>query len=869
MDSYNYLLQHRDAIETTWVTSLPVDVVGLISAHESAGVFGSLLDDFIQSLHPQAAATFTMVDWAAVYQISPAACCQIISALRGALSSQLPSSALAVVRSSTDPIIDNAIIQMLKERESVPQLALSQRIQQMEDVARDLASATEEAERALVQLQSLYDISRQLGTSLSISDIIQQAIGRLVNVSYAHSGILWMADGDSLHPKATAGLKPEEISAAVSTLAENSTAVQRAFEEGVVVTIILSEAPSEADALLMRALNASFLLAVPLIEQEKCISVMTLHGKDQRLMTDLDLAQAVLQQTANAMRNGRLYEEVQRLNSTLEERIDARTQELVAEKERLETIYQVTTHLTTTLDIPLLTQHALHLLAEASGAQDGMILLTEDSFSTDLFCEASLHSKAQRQPADGIFAAVGKDVIRHRQGLLFKDFSTDARWLAAFDATRAIVAAPLMADRDLSGVLILAHSSPGHFETDHLRLVESVAAQLAATINNVNLHDYVREQVVRLGEMLHTQEVEMGQKQAILSSISDGVIASDYSGKIILVNPAAEQILLRDSRTLIGLPVTEIFEDIEKPSRQKLLSTLSELQQQGIKSGATPETPREIVLETDGKVINARLSAAFTSKEAIGVVTVLRDITKEVEASLAKSQFISTVSHELRTPMTSVKGYTDLLRQEAVGPLTPQQSHFLNVIHRNADRLTTLINDLLDVSRVESGKVKLNLQETQVITLVKQVIETLEVPAQEKGLSLTLDAPEELPLAKVDRDRITQVLTNLIGNSIAYTEQGAIHISARGVAGSTLQISVQDTGVGISQEDLPHIFDSFYRADRNDDVVRAHSGTGLGLTIVKTFVEMHSGRIWVESEVGKGSTFTFILPTAQQPSAAA
>ncbi len=861
MDSYKYLQHNKLAILEHWFDSFNSPSSAHLHPEESTSLYSTVLYDLIQVLKLNGAGKLNLTDWAmALHQereLSLADIIQIIFALRQALFVGLSLAEAADFQSQISPLFDQALVEMVDRFEALPQKILAQRVEEMEQVARELASTTEEAERALVQIQSLYDVSRHLSASLDLSDIMQQSVTFLKKLTYADNCALWVANETSLITQASAGLKPAIIDSLKIPLPATKSAIWRSIENSEPVIVQPADLMhSDPDRFLLEKLHASYILAIPLAVQEKAIGAITLHGNDQSLITDMALAKAIVQQTAIAMQNGALYEEVQQLNQSLEQRIAMGMEKLVQEKERLETIYQVTACLTTTLDVPQLTDQTLKLLSEVVNARDGMVMLNEDSFSIDLFCEASLNGHALHQPPTGVYAVLGRHVVRQRKGILFKDFTLEEQWDTTFAGTRSVVAAPLMADRDLQGVLLLSDPEPHRFDTGHLRLVETIATQLAATINNVKLHDYVRDQVVRLGEMLHTQEVETGQKQAILSSIADGVIASDYHGNILLVNPAAEVIVGQSSEQLIGQPVRDIFKIFDSSSRYKILSTLEDLQK---KSGTPTNAVTELILESERRVINARLSVAYTSKETIGVVTVLRDITKEVDAEKAKSEFISTVSHELRTPMTSIKGYTDLLCRETIGPLTDQQSHFLNVIHRNADRLTSLINDLLDVSRIESGKVQLNLEKIRLIDLVEQVVETMLIPAQNKGLTLSMHSPPALPDVLADWDRITQVVTNLVGNSVAYTQEGRIDIELQEVA-STIQVSVRDTGVGISQEDLPHIFESFYRADRYDTVVRAQSGTGLGLTIVKTFIEMHHGRIWVESQVGKGSTFSFILP---------
>jgi CheY-like chemotaxis protein len=239
------------------------------------------------------------------------------------------------------------------------------------------------------------------------------------------------------------------------------------------------------------------------------------------------------------------------------------------------------------------------------------------------------------------------------------------------------------------------------------------------------------------------------------------------------------------------------------------------------------------------------------------LVAALRDISREAEVERLKNEFISTVSHELRTPMTSIKGYTDLLFLGMAGGLTDAQRNFLQIIKSNADRLTALVNDILDISRIETGRIRLNIESLDPIEIVEGIIVSFEEQYRDKGLFLTWEKPDELPQVRGDAARITQVLSNLLANAWHYTEEGGVTVSARPVDGF-VQVDVSDTGIGISADDLDRIWDRFYRVDH--PVVQEAGGTGLGLSIVRMFVEMLGGEIWVESQVGAGSTFSFTMP---------
>ncbi|MBN1659302.1 MAG: response regulator, partial [Anaerolineae bacterium] len=213
--------------------------------------------------------------------------------------------------------------------------------------------------------------------------------------------------------------------------------------------------------------------------------------------------------------------------------------------------------------------------------------------------------------------------------------------------------------------------------------------------------------------------------------------------------------------------------------------------------------------------------------------------------------------HELRTPLTSIQGYLDLVLMGASGAINKQQASFLQIAKGNAERLHSMVTDLLDISRIESGKVDLDVQVISLEPIVKQVVTTLQKQFEDRRLSIVVDLPPDLPEFFGDPARIGQILTNLLSNAYKYTHEGGATIRAR-VADQALRVDVIDTGLGISAEDQQKLFNRFFRAQ--DNRIRQQTGTGLGLNITKSLVEMHGGEILVKSEQGKGSTFSFTLP---------
>jgi CheY-like chemotaxis protein len=236
---------------------------------------------------------------------------------------------------------------------------------------------------------------------------------------------------------------------------------------------------------------------------------------------------------------------------------------------------------------------------------------------------------------------------------------------------------------------------------------------------------------------------------------------------------------------------------------------------------------------------------------------VFRDYTREAEIDRMKSDFVSIVSHELRTPLTSIKGYLDLLLIGASGQINKQQASFLEIAKGNAERLHSMVSDLLDISRIESGKVELDVQVVEVPQVVQQAVALVQPEFDERNLDLAVDIPPDLPEIFGDPGRISQILLNLLSNAYKYTPEGGATVRVR-VDGEVLRIDIIDTGLGISKADQDKLFTRFFRAE--DTNVRQQTGTGLGLNITQSLVEMHGGEIYVESELGEGSTFGFTLP---------
>jgi len=554
---------------------------------------------------------------------------------------------------------------------------------------------------------------------------------------------------------------------------------------------------------------------------------------------------------------GRVNGRVDALISALAHYFASRVERLTVEKSQQETLYEITRELTASLDLSRMLHRTLAAVATAINAEMGAVFLV-DRETRRIVPETAINWSSE-----GIATTVLPSAWQLGQAdplVVLNDLQAEQTeaWVEtlAGSGMHSLMAAPLVANGEFIGLLVVASSQQGIFNPQRVRLFRAVLSQIATAIGNAEVYRLVTEQALELGRMLRHQQEESTKSQAILTSIADGVVVNNAEGQTILINPAAERILDKSAEQLVGQDFQGLFSVFSERGRDEAVAAMEAL------LGAPASEVHnafKMTLEIDRRTVHAHLSPVLTQRgDFLGVVTVLRDITKEVEADRAKSEFVSTVSHELRTPMTAIKGYTDLLYAGSVGSINAEQGRFLGIIKNNADRLTALINDLLDISRVETGRIRFEPRPVQIGDVIADVVNALAGQARSKRQKLTYEVVGGLPDIMGDRNRLNQVLTNLVANAIRYTLQGGeVEVRAYPVEGA-VRVDVRDTGIGISPEDLGCIFERFYRA--NNPLVQEISGSGLGLSIARMFVEMHGGRVWVESEEGKGSTFTFILP---------
>ncbi|RMF28596.1 MAG: response regulator, partial [Chloroflexi bacterium] len=426
-------------------------------------------------------------------------------------------------------------------------------------------------------------------------------------------------------------------------------------------------------------------------------------------------------------------------------------------------------------------------------------------------------------------------------------------------------------DEEIESLRLLSHQIAIAVENARLyRQVEAYSKGLEAQVQE-------RTQALEVANQALSQE--KSTLDAVIHNIADGLVVTDSAGHILLTNPVFQRMVGRPATWLQGQSLADL------PFDEGLVMVVAQALEEAGQVFTTD-------VQAAKRIYRASATALQTDGQAIGVVTVLRDVTHEVEVDRMKTDFISTVSHELRTPLTSVLGFARLIRkafEREIVPVLPEIRRVqrakkrildnLTIIESESQRLTRLINDVLDIAKMEAGRMEWHMAETDLGEVIRQAIAATTALASEKGLPIQVTLPPEgLPLVWGDRDRLIQVMTNLLSNAIKFTERGQIEVRGEVVPeeavatlrpgdaplppGEWVAVHVADTGVGIRAEDLPHVFEKFRQV--GNALTNRPRGTGLGLSICKEIVEHHGGQIWVESQVGVGSTFSFVLPLTRR-----
>jgi PAS domain S-box-containing protein len=576
-------------------------------------------------------------------------------------------------------------------------------------------------------------------------------------------------------------------------------------------------------------------LAVPIISRDETHGVLVVYFFSPHDFTtrEIQLVSTLADHAALALQNARLFQEAQR-----------REREAQTLSNGLVLLNQAARALHRTLEVDAMLDGALKELARAFGASRALLhLLTDDGRLTRSLGHSV--SDSQRAGDPGRPDAMSAFTRRTRAPLLLRDVTKHPDLVDSASVphgVRSIAGFPIVGQRErVLGVLLLYYTVSQGFPDTEVRLLTSYADQLATALENAGLYDETQTQRARLAQ--------------IFESTSDGIVLVSRTGEIQAANPQAGELLAFDASAVIGTRLADLLVAARSslPDHERIFQDLTALLGNPDRGGEG-----DLELRRSGRTVHW---TAQPTRDAlggtVGFTLTLTDVTHERQVSQMKTDFVSFVTHQLRTPLAGIKWMLELAAQTP--QLPADAGSFVDDARAAAERLIGLVNDLLDISRLESGKLSVALQPTDLVKLTRTTLNDLGALIREKGHRLTVEDGGRAPVVTADPQLLRQVIVNLTSNAIKYSPPGGeISIALAVEDGRAARWAITDRGIGIPVASQARLFEKFYRADNAHTVET--EGTGLGLYLVRLIVEKLSGQVWCESEEGRGSTFVFTLP---------
>lgn len=744
--------------------------------------------------------------------------------------------------------------------------------------------------------EALQDVTIALTTSLDFETVLDRILGQVSRVIPNEACNIMLVENGQVRPVRWLGYErfgsEGYISNVVFSLSETPAFRRMSSSKEPVIISNVATDPDWVHLSEMSWLRSY--AAAPIVVRDRVIGFLSVDSSipDFFQQHQLEPLRAFASRAAIAIENAHLYKQVQEYASELEERVAAATQEISQRADELAALYEVSRDLVATLDLDALLPVVARRVTAALGADRCTIFLFDES--ANVLRARAAHGYAAERLADFGYRP-GEEIVGQAYAIGAPRYVPDLDLVPDVprrDKIRAVLAVPLVGPTaGPSGVLSVTSLRPEAFTPDQQRLLETMAGQIAGGIESARLYQAAERHAAQLAALYEigkeiTSTLELNAMLRAIASEAVRLVGADRS-LILLIN-AEEERLTRvvghgyTQAQLNGHTFKEFQDGISGWVLREKVPTLSvdiqvDERNQGKalasarQSGDGSATVAPLLIEDKVigtlTVINNRQARRFQLDD-LNLVTMLAGqaaiaiqnaqlYEAAQEADHLKSAFLASMSHELRTPLNSIIGFTGIILQGLAGPLNPEQEKQLNMVRDSSRHLLNLINDVLDISKIEAGQLEIVSEPLDVQETVVKVARTMTPLAEKKGLELVAEVPPAVGQVTSDRRRVEQILINLVNNAIKFTDQGEVRIECES-SGDWLVTRVVDTGIGIKHEDMGKLFEAFRQIDTG--VARRHEGTGLGLSICKKLTEMLGGEIWAESEWGVGSTFTFTLP---------
>jgi signal transduction histidine kinase len=772
--------------------------------------------------------------------------------------------------------------------------------QSVDELKRELTEARDQ-QRATTEILSV--IARSPTDSQPVFDTIATCATRLCNGFY---GVVFRFDGEMITVAADSGVSPQTsaiIRSAYPAPPGSGTISSRALLERRVINVTDAQdsVANPAAAERARARGYRAILSVPMLKGDTAIGAINVVRREAIPFTDaqVELLQTFADQAVIAIENTRLFEAEQTRTREL-------TNALEQQRATGEILAAISGSITDAKPVfDTIVRNMLHLFGTQRGVvqilKNGMVHLAAAADDLEFETHAAHYPQTLDENSGGGRAMISKQVVQFAPVLDNPLAPPIAQSIARSLGFNSMIMAPMIRGNTVIGAIGTSRKEPKPFDDKQVALIKTFADQAVIAIENARLFEEVQERTRELGQALEYQTAISDVLGVIGRSKFDlqPVLVAIISTACRLCHAPDASIALRQGdwlefaagqglswRPNTRLPIVPGWVSGSSVLDRKTIH-VDDLSSAGDEFSLGRELARSRGYKTTlavpliredqaiGCLLLRRLEVQPFSEKQISLLRTFADQaviaienvrlfdeiaqkSRELEiASQHKSQFVANMSHELRTPLAAVLGYAELL-QEGIYDVLPEKSlPILARIQSNGKHLLGLINTVLDISKIEAGQFKLTLAEYALGSIIETVMVATESLAATKKLAFKAEVVKGMPYGLGDEQRLTQVLLNLGGNAIKFTDTGEVRIAA-GAANGHFELSVSDTGPGIPRHECEHIFEKFRQVDSSN--TRAKGGTGLGLAIAREIVEMHGGRIWVESTLGQGSTFCMLLP---------